>query len=541
MDIQEIDLAYKTTEKVSRQGWQVNQVNWTRLSKFSQCLSAFRKLILELDIKAEWDPVLRTFYIVRHHLSSSPLSFRDSLKLVNSSHDDYIKQLLSSSPRELQQLYQDLNQSFLDLYNDIENPLWAHTKQLIDKFTDKEAQIAFLCHSIRSIPSHYTFYKKHLPQEISNYWVISPTELRQLYLYDHLVVFGSPKSLIERNFQYIFTSPRADNLWLFLPSGTIPELPSPYGLAGSAQRRHHSQRGENVGNFSPATFIGNTSPPLDTLYHDEDCSIDFDDSEDVNSIINILVDRESTKPESSEMVSAYRINLSSHKIVLISTSGSATRLQINTEKYTCEDVETADCASINTDDILLFSTSGGGDMITELGKQLLINTHGELLADSFHYAQLQWKSALKNYIFKHGVKVTLSNLEKLGSKFANEINIRNWISTENIAPGAWRSFDAVLRLCQLDSNKELFHQAVAEIRKARHKAGFQLANKLRDDLYGQSLKKLIDSGEQDFGGTSNMPNIKTAYFVEDVSRSSVEVPRQLLNTPITLPYRLWRY
>ncbi|NWK54975.1 hypothetical protein HW115_05100 [Verrucomicrobiaceae bacterium N1E253] len=531
MNIEDADYAFNTAEKAAHRGWQIDQVKWPNLTKLNKSLSAFRKLVFDLDIKEEWEPVMKFIFLVRYHLTTSPLPYHEIVKLVRLDAGASIPHLLSSSPSDVQELYQQLNHNFSQLQLDDENPLWSAAMKQIAQWTDPQGQVAFMSNGIRSVPSHYAFYKKYLPEGIPNYWVICPTDLRQVYLYDHLIVFGSTRRHIERNHHHIFTSPRAEHLWLFLPPGPKAIMPAPYGLAGSSKKKYANKLGKPVNTFACEHYIGNVSADQGQINDEDDGAGYHEHVEEVDSAIRLLIDRESGTSEHSEIVPAYRVKLSGDKFVLVSASGSVTRIQIDTENYTCEDVETAGSETIHTDDVLLFSTAGGGDMVAELGNKLLEESYGKIEVEKFYAAQNTWKLAFRDYVNTHGMEYVISMLKQQGSKIARETNVRNWMSQENIAPGTWRSFEAVLTLCRLQDSKDLFFDVVAKIRKMRHRAGSQLNKKLRADLNGRSLRELFDKGEQDFGGTTNLPNVKTAYFVEGISRTSIEVPRQLLNHP----------
>lgn len=167
--------------------------------------------------------------------------------------------------------------------------------------------------------------------------------------------------------------------------------------------------------------------------------------------------------------------------------------------------------SLENDDLLLFRNNSSVDLIVEVANVLL----GEK-ASVYRKYQNIWKKTLKGYIKKYGAKKFGQYLRNKGISTANEVNLRNWISPENIAPKNLRELLTIFKY-----NEERIQKIIVStkrIKSAHISAGTHISKKLLEELNENLLEDVEEEGYVTF--TSEL--FKGASFNIEIAKKISE-------------------
>lgn len=161
---------------------------------------------------------------------------------------------------------------------------------------------------------------------------------------------------------------------------------------------------------------------------------------------------------------------------------------------------------------ILLRTGGGGDYIAPLADKIL----GEQ-ASYAREVQSRWKSLLRDTVRRKSLLETSILLLDLGSTRANEVNVRNWLSSRNIKPQEFDDFNAVMRLVGLEDEVEEYWKVACAIDRAHRRAGHHIRKLLLRQVLKADLKELERMGRMDFELSEADGGSLTAFRITDVS------------------------
>jgi|GEM_PF-2628307 len=156
----------------------------------------------------------------------------------------------------------------------------------------------------------------------------------------------------------------------------------------------------------------------------------------------------------------------------------------------CNGVEKIPAEDLEPGDLLLMTTSGGGDMIPPVA-DMILGAEAKVLRET----QLVWKAALREAINKIGTQGVASQLKIRGLQRATPSNIRNWCNAKTIGMEDLEGdLSTLLEFVGMGSELEKVAHAIEKIRRAHTSAGRQLQQKLRDSLHGKDLSGALEKG-----------------------------------------------
>lgn len=187
--------------------------------------------------------------------------------------------------------------------------------------------------------------------------------------------------------------------------------------------------------------------------------------------------------------------------------------------YVCLGVEQIDAENLEPGDLVLMTTSGGGDMIPVVADMILGNE-----AEKLRETQSRWKAALRTALSRTSPTEVASQLMRLGAQKATPINLRNWCSPRTLGmENLSADLRALLQLVGLETEFDNVARAIEKLRSAHQVAGFQLQRKLRDSLQGQDFRGLFEEGFLEIRGDGGAA--KTVFLVEERG-SEQEIPAE---------------
>jgi len=177
---------------------------------------------------------------------------------------------------------------------------------------------------------------------------------------------------------------------------------------------------------------------------------------------------------------------------------------------------------------LLLRTEGGGEdyILVVADKMLQPDT------TSVRAKQSLWKTSLKNAVATRGLFQTCCDLIDCGSEHANEINVRNWMSSKTIRPRDDRDFRAILRFVGLSNQEHEYQEAAKRIKTAHKKAGNHIRKMLIEQVMKANLEELYSKGYMDFELPEAEGGSLTAFRIEHISPEVYQIPSLRIGRPI---------
>lgn len=185
----------------------------------------------------------------------------------------------------------------------------------------------------------------------------------------------------------------------------------------------------------------------------------------------------------------------------------------------CSGVEKITADDLEPGDLVLMTTSGGGDMIP-LVADMILGDEAQRLRDT----QSRWKTALRIVLHRRGSDEVAKHLKSLGALKATPANLRNWCNPRSIGMENLDSdLRALLQFVELESEFDAITDAVERLRRAHQSAGVQLQKKLRGSLHGKELKGVFERGWLEIRHGSGPA--KTVFLVEERGNEQ-EIPEE---------------
>ena len=537
------DEIFTTAEKSLLQPFRHNQIESAEYLDFTKSLKNLIRLVRLHEIQEFWWPVIENLRKLGLFYGSSILNFSELLNIVHIEEPDH--RLFDVSDQAVIDSYELLKQSIEKLrFEDdlITSAFIQIIKDLNERYVKNDKDFNHL--NGFGILCAWDGLLKPIVSKVESLGlcpvlVVRPYEMKIIHPLYHLSVFGTSK-LYERYSGYIFSSPRSKFIDIFAYSNfRQPDLRE-YPLEGSPR------------NFSAGT---SKKPPADRrgvvhkIFSKEVKDASHEDSlkkEDGNYdgelIFAPMVFRKHPKdddnsgwddPAGTEKEEAILISLSDYRGVWVKTDGTIHKVEVEIEDgaAVCEGIVNIGTEEAEAGDILIFSTEGGGDMISNVANSLLGKE-----AEEFRRLQNAWKHALREKIRSHGFEEFSRILQKSGLELASPQNLRNWISGNPsvIGPKSRKHHQIIISECGLDVIREKIFQVTDNLRTAHRSAGIKLSEFLIKQIKGSLLDDLRSTGKQEFGGTEEIPNQKTMFFIEEIGFDTVLVPSHEIGRPFRM-------
>jgi hypothetical protein len=332
--------------------------------------------------------------------------------------------------------------------------------------------------------------------------IMKPSELRRASPVDRVLLFGPPWLFEYRDEHFLFRSPVAGSIELFVfahdcggevSASSFDVQNLIFKGIGARPRAAENLQSEPLFMFKPRTFVPREFPGT---------------TGDQTNAHAVSVD-------------AWPVHLGGNLGTYLDPEGSifAVNCVHDGEQALCTGVERRDVEELEPGDLVVLTTEGGGDLIRPLADEIL-----GTLAQVYRPRQEEWKRKLIEIVAADGMPSVVNRLRALGSFGANTPNLRNWMSERNIGPNNLNAdFNAILALVGLDDAREEYSTAIDAIRRAHQSAGFQLHGRLRNALKGMDVRKAFVDGYLEVRTEEGGP-AKTVFLVEQIARELSSVP-----------------
>ena len=332
---------------------------------------------------------------------------------------------------------------------------------------------------------------------ISTYDIVDPNALRRLSFWDRLIFIGSVRDFDD----YVFSSPRTQRTELVgyrWQQGKWEQTES--FLGGVLGRSSVRQR-----------FTGSTNAQASML-----------SSVDVDAIDHTLRTSMETNLEeessASTKVEARLHELFGGKAVLLEVSDRRTSMVIDLDADQEERVRQVADADVEEGMFIVLRTGERGGYLIPIADQIIgprAVEHRRVLHD--------WKHELRKLESKYGPQGLVNRLLRAGSIRATYQNLRNWMSTQSIAPDADEDYNAIAKLCGMEHEFPAMQAARKEIRRAHVLAGQKVRWRLLELVQESDIEAIEREGMKQF----ELPEFEgarlTAYRIEGRSGKTTAV------------------
>ena len=534
MSFSELNKLHESYSTFREYGFNKISVRSDLVNEFGKSLGAVNKQLNELEIQDNWldySIFMRKFF---YSVCTSPIAPKIIHKLVN---ENFCKKNQVALFNRLDELTKSL---FVKNLNDYDNLITGiETNPLANALIDliesndfgKEEKLRFLfpIHSFKSkdVYSDFLeslFYKNGLIDSFS-FDVVTYAQARNTSsVYDFTCIFSSPKWLQKIDEFHLLSSPKSRELLLFAYS-------------------HFDNTTPNIDSFDFDDSINEKKLPEHELEFINDKASDDQEIETEiipdfilpSPAINISAP---AVEQGDDLCDAYLYILYGEQLLYNDTEGSFFTIDyVETfNSLECNSIVRKKCADVVGGDIVLISSSGGGDMIKPTADRILEKKWGKLEFENRTELQSAWKSKLRTLYLDLQVQV-IDHLSRR-AVYCNLANVKYWISADGIGPAEDTTFMKLLECLGFYNCIDVIIPSAKEIRSAHQKAGRQLANQLRSSIVGKSLNGLRDNGVQTFSH-DEIEGEQAAFLIEKRESKTFKVSQNNLLKVHEAESRLW--
>lgn len=346
--------------------------------------------------------------------------------------------------------------------------------------------------------------------------VLVPAQLRDERCYDMLLAVGSDSWFPE----HVFGAPRAHNVCLVH-----------YGWISASFSLKPRLLGSSTARKVPASVEVSERCAPDEIMSAEELEPVFD----WNAAL-AQMRRTAASGPASELVGARLILLEGRWAAFLEADEGATIQAIDLEEEQSLRLKRAPVRDVEPGMYVILRTGGGGDYIVPLADRILAEK-----AERLRELQRDWKKRLREAVNLWGLAAAAAQLRRLGSRLANEQNLRNWMSPRTIRPHFYEDFQADMQLIGLGGRAKEYWEAMETISRAHRKAGFRIRKLLLEEVMRTDSQDLEGRGRKDFNLDEATGSVLTAFRVEEISDEVVMVSPGRIGEPFELEGDLlWR-
>lgn len=461
---------------------------------------------IELD---DWQKLTRRLKRWRFEQLAAPLGFgneatmsaADSEKLrENLRRLRMISPLFAADAQELIQRLQKLIES-----ND--NPL---LEKLIELRTGDSVLPLVILETRLIKPTEQIIEAANLDRQVE---VINEFQLRGSKCYEQIVCFGASRWYNS----FIFYAPRARTIHLlrfdWLRDGASPTTArfiKPLENLGESERRQTAFR-----KFSETTQIGGEA--LESTQVTPTVNL----AEIAQKYANRTTESQSNE---SETTLARLFRIEGRRAVFLEETARVLVIDLENEKT----VRKIAVSEVSNGMFVLLRDGRGGDLVTLTANKIM-----DKQGTNLRQFQADWKRILREYVRRYGSQRIVEQLKKLGAVHASEVNLRNWMSPNNIETRDPLDFNAIMKLCGYESALAECRTAAKRIRRAHQKAGTKIRRLLLEQVAAIDLNELEKLGEMHFQITKSGGNLIATRVVSRAEKT-VEIAIRQLNRRFSL-------
>ncbi|MGO4548292.1 hypothetical protein AB4Z29_26235 [Paenibacillus sp. 2TAB23] len=489
----------KIFELTNNYNLRFHEISSEPLAKYSLSLKTLEYKVFNLD---EGDNLLSDllthFRKFRYVLSASPLPF--------SAHSDQINEKdLSRLSRQCQLMYPGLKDDIDTVMKNYEVLRTSTEKPVLEylrtTFKDKIATGLVLKTSSNLNAVEEALKRTFI--SINSFSVVTPSRLKKELFFDRLIILGPTYWYPD----YIFHCPR---------SQTIENIYYDWQLYRTPRMEYFTKSEFKISTLHQGCKINvnkSTGPASPEIIEISDQIIDYKNVEKNLSEKSVLI--------TPECVNAKLVGLTDAKGMLFEDHSLKNIWTVSLQSD--EQVSKCSINELDTDCYLLIRTGTGRDYIQVKADEFL-----GIKAVKIRERHSAWKKRLRKYTGKYHSDKICRYLRSHGGVRANETNLRNWASDDNIKPREYNDFLAIMKLIKLEEHAEKLWKEADGLFRAHQRAGTVIRNLLIQEIKKSNLSKL----ELEQKMTFSLPDAEnatfTAYKIEYISKNVYQVqPHQL--------------
>lgn len=490
----------KVFELANNYNLRFHEVSSKPLADYSLSLKKLEYKILNLgegDILL--NDLLSHFRKFRFILSASPLPYSAHSELINGKD-------LNRLSRQCQLMYQELREDIDSVLKKYETLRTSPEKPILDflrgNFKDKitTGLVLKTASDLNAIGEALkrTFLRDNF------YSVVTPSKLKKSFFYERLIILGPTYWYPD----YLFHCPRSANIEIILYDWQLYNKPRMEYFINSQSKISTVLQGCKIKMENPTGIV---SPELIEV---SDKFIDY------KKVEKDMAERPALKtPEC--VVSAKLVGLTDAKGIFFEDHSIRNVWTISLQSQ--EPISKCSVNELDMDSYLLIRTGTGRDFIQIKADEFLGKR-----AEKIRHRHSVWKKRLRKLTAKYPAKVICRHLKNHGGTHANEINLRNWASDDNIKPREYNDFLAIMRLVKLEEHAEKLWKEAEDLFRAHHRAGIVIRKLLIEEIEKSSLEKLELEQKMTFHLPNSENTMFTAYKVDYISPNVFEVePHEL--------------
>src|SRR5262249_8816072 len=144
----------------------------------------------------------------------------------------------------------------------------------------------------------------------------------------------------------------------------------------------------------------------------------------------------------------------------------------------------------------------------------------------------RWKAALRKEVNQSTSAQVARRLRVLGASKASVENLRNWMSPRSLRTADLQDFAAIMKLVGLGRETDHIWHSMELLESAHRRAGLRIRQMLIEVVANAELEPLEVEGILDFELEVGDGGSLTAYRVEAISPTLVEVNEHRLGRPV---------
>jgi hypothetical protein len=487
-------------------------VNDDLFGRFSKELGTLQRELGEDREDPFWEAVMPPLRRFRFEFTGYPLPFNHPEYLADDTATYLLSQLSNCDrifPRHAPRAGLVLN-TLLSLLQRPTNPLGESLASALSKRQDEALGILMLRSRYRKAVDDF------LKARGIEATCLGPNDLSDNRLFGSLAIVGPlrwyPPSIL--------SAPRAANIELFT-----------YDWIGDQQPRLSLLQASQSAISDGLTVLGSDSARAETAV------IDADDL--VPAIPWVTLSQRLTGHEASQegadSVASYLFLLSEGFMVFLEAEANATTSVLSLTGDITERIKRVPNVDIQPGMYMLLRSEGGGDYIVSVADILLGST-----ASPLREKQKLWKARLRAKILESGISEVVRELRAVGSRIADEQNVRNWASAHSLKTAERQDFAAIMLYVGLASQAADLWTSMALLDSAHRRAGARIRKQLLNKVRSTSLGQLQSLGKIDFVLPESEGGAISGFRVEDRSPNPTPVPTTRLGKPIRVERDLWQ-
>lgn len=482
-----------------------HQVDFPELGRFSKDLYSFDRALGDMASDEYWAPAIRRLKILRFDLCAAPFP-ADHIAEYCRTTLAWLREYLRHSTV----MYPGHAERALSLAHHLEALCDCGRAPLLEEILQMEAaadteRVGLLVSEPRLIPRAQELVRSH--PALHGWEVVGAANLRGEATHERIIAVGAPHWFPE----FVFVAPRAREIgivtygWIRSAWKPRPAFVAPVSTAGVAKVEGLEPIGQKSEDHGDAELV---LPSID-----------------LDRIMQQAVGASSGDDE-EEHVDARLHVLDGGWAVLLEADEGASALVLDLDRDVADRVKRVGASDIEPGMYVLLRTSGGGDFIVPVADRIL----GDLV-EATRSSQREWKTRLRGRVKRHGVTRVVKELRRLGSKRANEPNIRNWMSDRSIKTQDYDDFEAILKLVGLGGEADDYWKAMQAIDRAHRKAGFHIRKLLIHEAQQIDLSELERSGFMSIELRDKDAGSLGVFRVQVIVPNVVTVPSQKIGEP----------